>query len=105
MELLTSIQIQNHWGYRDFEVRNMDITAYEDKYDVLIISAFKDSYAPTPNTLVEAIYKKWGVNLAELSEKPYFDFRKNMGTWISQVPYEGVPFRYILCVEMIGNNL
>lgn len=76
-----------------------DICAVEDDYDVVVCSAFKGNYVPTPKTLIGALRSELGISVDDLSKKPEVDV-KSMGCWLSREIQS--KFRRVACVEILG---
>lgn len=102
-QLLTAVGFDSAYGYKRVEVRNGDITKLTIEHDLLVISAFLGGYQPTPGSLMGALLKSLNLSIKKLANDPYLDFRKPLSTWISK-PLEKLPFKRILCVEMVGSE-
>lgn len=101
MKLLDSIQ--SHGRDRGcVELYQGDLTAVSDRdaFDLLVVSAFPDNYAPTYGSLIGALHEK-GLSVARLARAKDLDLRKPFSCWLSPelVPRDGLPFRRILCFE------
>lgn len=74
----------------------------EHAVDLLIVSAFPDSYTPNPGTLFESLYSR-GLDLRELARIKSVDERTHLGCWLSRsLPptlAQRFHFRRILCFE------
>lgn len=72
-----------------------------DPVDLIIVSAMHNYYAPTPHSIIGALYRK-GLSVALLAEDKDVDFRGTAGFWLSKVLLPGssaVGVRRILCFE------
>ncbi len=70
--------------------------------DVLAISCFENSYAPTRGTMVKSLIDR-GVNVAELSKRKAIDELARWQCWISESLVQESPIGRILCFEH-GNH-
>lgn len=104
MRLVNALGVDTKHGYRTLELFEGDITALESKSDVLVVSAFAGSYLPTRGTVVRALHER-GVDLGAHLRHPELDLRAALGTWVTKPLPDDLPFRRVLCVEMIGAAL
>jgi hypothetical protein len=83
-ELLDVFTVGNEQRSR-IELLHGDLTAIppEHAVDLLVISAFPNSYAPFPGTLVDAFFNK-GLPLGELANHKAVDMRNMLGCWLSR---------------------
>jgi hypothetical protein len=83
-ELLDFYRLKNDRQSR-IELIYGDLTAIpnEQAVDLLVISAFPNSYVPAAGTLVEAFFKK-GLPLGELANDKAVDMRDMLGCWLSK---------------------
>jgi hypothetical protein len=74
----------------------------EHPVDLLVVSAFPDSYTPNPGTLFEGLYRR-GLDLGQVARHKSEDERARLGCWLSQpMPHDVVErfhFHRILCFE------
>ena len=104
MQLLDYIQVKTDKGFADIELYLGDLSAIpkEHKVDIVILSAFPNNYAPTPNTLIGSLEQK-GLSVAKLAEDKDMDLRKTLWCWFSkELPREQIEkfhFSRILCFE------
>ncbi len=104
MQLLDYIQVKTDKGFADIELYLGDLSAIpkEHKVDIVILSAFPNNYAPTPNTLIGSLDQK-GLSVAKLAEDKDMDLRKSLWCWFSkELPKQQVDkfnFSRILCFE------
>ena len=75
-----------------------DLTDLDDKFDVVVCSAFKNRYFPLKGTLIGSLCTKKGIVVDELSKNPELDLRM-LGGWISK-GIENSNINRIACVEM-----
>ena len=99
---LNYIEIETKSGYRSFELHQGDITDLPFDVDMMCVSAFAGSYAPTPGTVIGALDKK-GVSVKQLAKNCLYDYKDSFGVWISK-QLEGRTYKYILCLEMKGTR-
>jgi len=104
MQLLDYIQVKTDKGFADIELYLGDLSAIpkEHKVDIVILSAFPNNYAPTPNTLIGSLDQK-GLSVAKLAEDKDMDLRKTLWCWFSkELPREQMEkfnFARVLCFE------
>ena len=102
-QLLTAIGFESDYGYKGVEVRHGDITKLNNHYDLLVISAFREGYEPTPGSLMGSLLHELNLSVRELAQDPFLDLRKPLSTWISS-ELTGLHFKRILCVEILGSD-
>lgn len=75
-----------------------DICQATEEYDLVVCSAFKNNYWPTPRTLIGALWEECGISVADLAKSPVLDL-KSMGCWLSgEIPAK---FHRVACVEIL----
>lgn len=86
---------------RDRAIRFLigDICSTSENYDILVCSAFKGNYAPTPSTLIGALHYQCQLDIGYLATEPDIDL-KSIGCWLSKKTGNN-HFRRIACVEML----
>ncbi|HEU4648849.1 MAG TPA: DUF4145 domain-containing protein [Gemmatimonadales bacterium] len=104
MELKNQIGIETRYGFRTFELYEGDLTALGRTVDLVAVSAFRGSYAPTRGTVIGALLHKRQLDVAALAQAPEYDFRGALGVWISK-PLKNREFRRLACVEIVGTPL
>ena len=100
MSLLNVISVPTSNGIKTIEIHNDDLTRLNWSFDILVMSAYHNTYFPTPNTVIKALEDNYGLVLADLAEKPFIDLRESLNCWISEL-IDGKNFKHILCVEGI----
>src|SRR5262245_24552886 len=74
----------------------------EHAVDLLVVSAYPDSYTPDQGTVFESLYKR-GLDMEEVASAKSEDEREHLGCWLSAPMPRGVVekfhFRRILCFE------
>lgn len=101
MNLLYTAKLDVRGYSKEISVCYGDVTATEDKIDVLTSSAYIGSYAPTPHTLFEALYKK-GIDVSALSKSPDIDLRKPCHVWLSkEISQSSTEVSRIGCIELL----
>jgi hypothetical protein len=108
VELLDALPIEHESGERRIELYVGDLTALppNEAVDVLVVSAFPDTYDPWPGTLIEALSKK-GIAVGDLAERKAVDLRQTCSCWLSDelaVQDPGIQFKRILCFEPLGRG-
>ena len=84
MEPLVSRSIRTDFGMKDIGVYHMDIRALDQPVDLLVLSAFRDSYGAVPGTVIGAIRQQYGIDVLQLSKAPEIDVRNCGGVWLSR---------------------
>lgn len=104
MQLLESIQIQQATKTAEVQLFRGDLSDIppEQKVDILVVSAFPDSYVALPGSLVLALEEK-GLSLEELAGDKLEDLRPQLGCWFSRpLPaalQQKLNFKQVLCFE------
>ena len=75
-----------------------DLCAVEEPVDIVVCSAFKGEYSPTPRTLIGSLLRQRSISVQALALQPEMDLRQ-MGGWLSRET--GTNFRRIACVELV----
>lgn len=87
-------------GEKYLEVYQGDILEFPEKIDILITSAFKNSYAPIPGTIFRALHKA-GISAQLLALRPEIDLRNLCHVWLSaEISNNSTPVQRIGCLEM-----
>lgn len=102
MQQLDSIEVRGG-QHRRIELYQGDLTALSaaEAFDLLVVSAFPDDYAPTSRSLIGALDRK-GLSVESLAGDKEIDLRSNFSCWLSRefTPQDpGLRFRRILCFE------
>lgn len=99
MRLLAKWDIERDSGTRSIELLQGDLALLpaEQAVDVLVVSAFREDYAPTTGSLIGALARS-GVSVAQLAREKYLDQRHELSCWLSR-PVLNAPFKRILCLE------
>lgn len=103
MEILDSLTVPHGDKLRKIELCKGDLANLQpgEKIDILIVSAFPDSYDPTPASLIGALHRR-GVSVAQLAKTKRFDLRSTFSCWLSSDltdVSESIGFKRILCFE------
>ena len=104
MELLSQITIHREQGDAAIQLLHGDLTAIPPEHaaDLLVVSAFPNSYVPIPKTLMAALYDK-GIYVGEMAKNKEIDLRNQLGCWlskpVSKEQQEQFNFKQILCFE------
>ena len=100
MRLLDSLIVGDDKHIEIYEGDLTDMTP-DEAVDVLVVSAFPNSYLPLPGTMIAALDKR-EISLRELAARKAFDLRENFSCWMSeeiQSEQPGIQFKRILCFE------
>lgn len=86
---------------RDRTIRFLigDICSSSELFDILVCSAYKGNYAPTPSSLIGALLYQCQINVDNLALEPEIDL-KSIGCWLSKTT-GNIHFQRIACVEML----
>lgn len=103
MNKINQIGFDTRFGFRTTEIAHGDMTSIEQPVDVLVVSAFSESYYPAKGTLICALQEQHGINARELASRPDLDFRNALGVWLSE-PLPGGPAKRLLFVEIRGSG-
>ena len=102
MRTLENIVIDHVSHEKVIEVLRGDLTEAPDgdRFDVLVVSAFPNDYAPTPSSLIGALHRR-GVSVEALSRDREYDLRTGFSCWLSKpIPEDrGLAFDRVLCFE------
>lgn len=78
-----------------------DITESKIPVDILTTSAYVGSYAPTPSTVFESLYKK-AISVEHASMSPEIDLRKQQNVWLSKkLSRNKAKVKRIGCIELL----
>lgn len=101
MDALLTKTINTNYGQKSISVYACDITQLDEHIDIMTVSAFRRSYAPTPGTLIRALAEH-GINVNKLATNPAADLRSTSNIWISEkISNSQLPIDRIGCVETI----
>jgi hypothetical protein len=102
MEVLETMAVATASGDRLIKLYHGDLTLIppDEAVDLLVVSAFRGDYTPTPRSLIGALDRA-GVSVAELSHDKAEDLTSEYGCWLSQPIREGLGagFDRILCFQ------
>lgn len=104
MEPLVSKYIKTDFGMKEISVFHEDICNLQKNIDVLVLSAFKEAYAPVEGSVIGAIWKQYNINVEVLAMHPTIDLRNVCGVWISKQFKSSAYFNRIACVEIKRNR-
>jgi hypothetical protein len=103
MPVKNIVSIGTNSGYKNIEIHHDDLSRLNWPVDVLVISAFRGSYEPTPGTLIEALEKNAQIKVMDLFQTKRFDFRDTLNAWVSE-RIENKNFKYIICLEGMSDS-
>ena len=101
MELIDSFVVPHHDGGGAIELYVGDLARIpsDSAVDALVISAFPDSYAPAPGTLIAALHDR-GLSVSRLARNKEQDLRATAKCWLSgPLPLPELHCRHIICFE------
>jgi hypothetical protein len=105
MKLLDSLTVYRPGeGRKKIELYSGDLSALEpaEAVDVLVVSAFRGMYIPTPASLIGALHRNRGLSVEELARDKAVDLREYFSCWLSRdlsASHPDCGFRRILCFE------
>lgn len=102
--LINIVSVPTLHGIKTIEIYSGDITKTDISADLLAISAFKNNYFPSENSLIGALHENLGINIGELSQNPSIDLRESLNCWVSD-DIKGVGFKRIICLENIRQEM
>jgi hypothetical protein len=88
-------------GLIQFCVGDLTKTDPNDAVDVLVTSAFRDSYYPMPGSIFDSLYQH-GISVEDLANNKQGDLRWAFSCWLSKEimnPPPGINFKRLLCFE------
>jgi len=78
---------------------DLSMLTAEDDVDLLVLSAFPNSYSPTQRSLVGALSRR-GISVERLASDKYADLRETTSCWLSkELDVDECGFRRVLCFE------
>ena len=104
MSQINVIEVPTPHGIKTVEVHHDDITQLPMQVDLLVVSAFRRSYIPSPNTVIADLEENMGIPVAELAASPLLDLRNSMNCWISE-EIKDKSISYLGCVEHIAGKI
>lgn len=103
MSLLNIISVPTSNGIKTIEIHNADITNLDFNFDILVLSAFVNGYAPLPGTVIGALKENTGIELKSYASNPLLNFKNSLNCWLT-AKFEKQSFNHILCVEGIETS-
>ncbi|MCX2967243.1 toll/interleukin-1 receptor domain-containing protein, partial [Gordonia aquimaris] len=107
MRLLDQMIVHHPEGERRIQLFSGDLAQIPDDegVDALIVSAFPDSYGPTPGTLIRALDQR-GLSVGKLARDKHIDLRTTSSCWLSRpVMRDDLGFRYVICFEPLYRGM
>jgi TIR domain len=105
MTLLDSLTVHRPGDApRRVELHRGDLAALEPKeaVDVLVVSAFRGDYTPTPTSRIGALHRNRMISVARLAGQKAVDLRDYFSCWLSQdltASHPGCGLKRLLCFE------
>lgn len=91
-------------GLKTLEIICTDILEIKEPADILVVSAFQNSYLPTHGTLIGALDSA-GISVDNLARRPSIDMRNTQHVWMSQkIVGEKISCGRLACVELSSNT-
>lgn len=110
-ELLAEIPVKIGETEKAIQLLHGDLSTIPKKHatDILVISAYPNSYAPLQNTLIESLHNK-GINVEKMAANKDIDLREQLNCWLSKpldtMQQDEYNFKRILCFEPpVKNNI
>jgi|GEM_PF-1670728 len=107
MALKNIIPVSTISGFKSIEIHHDDLTNLSWHVNLLVISAFRNGYFPTPGTIMQGLLINRQVNVSELAFAPMIDLRKSLDTWVSH-DLKKEWCNHLVCIEglsQIGPNI
>lgn len=99
MEAMYLLEFKSPFGPKRIEVCHGDLAQLNEPVDIVTVSAFQGSYAPTQRSLIGALHREKEISVSHLAREPLLDLRAHLGVWLSQET--GCrEIRRIGCIEM-----
>jgi hypothetical protein len=104
MKLLAQINIHRKDDETAIQLLHGDLTAIPPEHaaDILVVSAYPDSYEPYKETLMAALFHK-GIIVGDMAKNKEIDLRNQLGCWLSKPlssdQQNQFHFKQILCFE------
>lgn len=83
---------------KEIKIINDDLANIDDRYDILVCSAYKNDYVPLRGTIIGKLHSM-GIEVATLAAEPEINC-KDFGVWISKETAND-HFKRICCVELL----
>ncbi|KAL4237274.1 hypothetical protein ACF0H5_001993 [Mactra antiquata] len=95
------IKLWTRNGPCQIELLSGDITSLpmEESVDIVMVSAFPGDYSPMAGTLMGALKRNLGINIAQLANHIEVDLRYLFSCWLSKPIAQKSPFKKVLCFE------
>ena len=103
MSLLNIIAVPTSNGIKTIEIHHADITKLDFKFDILVLSAFKNGYTPIQGTVVASLENNTGVVLRNHAQKPLLNLKSSLNCWLSE-SFSDLSFKHLLCIEGIETS-
>lgn len=101
MKLLNIVELTKNNGYCSVEIYNGDITKIGQKVDLLIVSAFNNSFNPVQGTVMGALYNTYCIDFNKLFENEKLDLRESLNCWITN-KHNTSEYGNILVIEIVN---
>jgi hypothetical protein len=103
MSVQNIVSISTNHGYKTIEIHHDDLSKLSFPVDVLVISAFKRGYHPTPGTLIHALEVNANIVINDLAKNPLYDFRETLNSWVSN-KVDHTKFNHVICLEGLAQT-
>lgn len=95
---LIDFPIKTSYGIKKISVVHGNLCKSAEEYDVVVCSAYKNGYVPTPKTLIGSLLYDKNISVFMLAKDCELDFRKH-GAWLSKEIDSN--FHRIACIELL----
>lgn len=101
MKRLNVVEFEKTNGYCSVEIYNGDITSINQNVDLLVVSAFKNSFVPSEGTVIGALYNTHNIDLKKLFNEEKLDLRESLNCWVTN-KHNIELYKNILVAELLS---
>jgi len=99
MKALNIVELESENGFITVEIFEGDLTHIGFPVDLLLVSAKKNSYYPTPGTLIKALKDNLSINIRSLEKQQKIDLKNALNCWITS-SHNSNNFKHIMVLEL-----